>query len=111
MLSLITAECGDGPLAQVRAFVQVQVDHPSPYAVVEALALALEVPAAPPVFDAAPCTPCPFNPIPVVLLLVSLLLRPVGCRSFIGILGSFPINLPATIGPMINAMKMMNMKK
>ena len=54
--------------------------------------------------------PRPLRAEPVTRLLVSLLLRPVGCRSCRGIL-NLPKYFPATIGPMINAMKMMNMKK
>lgn len=65
------------------------------------------VAAEPPVFAA----PRPFSADPVAELLVSLLLRPVGCKRFMGMLGNFPMNLPATIGPTINAKKMMNMKK
>jgi len=68
----------------------------------------------PPVAAAAPvlCAPRPFNADPVAALLVSLLLRPVGCIRSRGINEVLIfINLPATIGPMIKARNMMNMKK
>ncbi len=54
--------------------------------------------------------PRPFRAEPVTRLLVSLLLRPVGCKSCKGIF-NLPRYFPATIGPMIKAMNMMNMKK
>ncbi len=47
---------------------------------------------------------------PVAWLVVSLLLRPVGCRSCRG-MSSLPRYFPATIGPMIKAMKMINIMK
>lgn len=50
-------------------------------------------------------------PPPVMTLLVSLLSWPVGCKRFMGRLGSDLRNLLATIGPMIKHKKMMNMKK
>ena len=67
---------------------------------VVAAALALALAAA----------PRPLRAEPVTRLLVSLLCRPVGCRSCRGIF-SLPKYFPATIGPMIKAMNMMNMRK
>lgn len=58
----------------------------------------------------AAAPPRPLRAEPVTALLVSLLLSPVGCRSSRGIL-RLPKYFPATTGPMINAMNMMNMKK
>jgi len=68
-----------------------------------------EVAAEPPPV-AAPPRPAT-KAVPVPALLVSLLLRPVGCMRSSGIDGSFLMNLLAKIGPMIKARKMMNMKK
>lgn len=48
---------------------------------------------------------------PVVPVVVSLLLSPVGCKSCIGISGRVLKNLPATIGPAIRATKMISMTK
>ncbi len=100
-------------LASSQVFVQFRIQsmkfshlrtsgHPDDDVVVVAAA-----PPAPPVFAA----PRPLSADPVTELLVSLLLRPVGWKRCIGIFGSLPMNLLATIGPTINARKMMNMMK
>ena len=68
--------------------------------------------AAPLVAAPDPCAPSPgFSADPVAALLVSLLSFPVGCKRSRGIDGKLFINLPATIGPISKAKKMMNMMK
>jgi len=50
--------------------------------------------------------------LPVTVLLVSLLFRPFGCAKSIGILKlTLRRMLPATAGPMMRAMKTINMIK
>ena len=68
--------------------------------------------AAPPVDAAAPpFWPRPLSALPVTLVKVSLLFRPVGCKSSRGMLSDFGRYLPATNGPAIKATKMMSITK
>lgn len=64
---------------------------------------------AAPVWLAAPLPPCLTRPVSDIL--VSLLFRPVGCRSCIGISGRVIFNRATTRGPARRATKMMSMRK
>lgn len=58
---------------------------------------------------AAALPPC--RTLPVLSLVVSLLLNPVGCKSCIGMSGKSIFSLATTSGPAIKATKMISIKK